>query len=145
MAIIGSTIDAISSKKIKPATSSLKIENIPAIKNVKSTKIIANFAGGSKVPGITVSYEYTSTYYSNEDKIAEIKIEGKLLYTTKDEKEAKELEKEFEKTKRMKSEVEIEILNHILHKATLHALTLSQMLELPPVIRMPRIVRREKA
>ncbi len=144
MGVVSSNVYEISVKKKKPLTGRVNVENKPKITDVKATKIVASFAGDTKVPGIVVDFEYVTEYQQDKEVLAEILLKGSVLYTVKDEKEAENLEKGFKEDKKLKEEVEIAVLNHILNKGTLLALDLSQKVELPPVINMPRIVRRGK-
>ncbi len=144
MGVVSSNFYEISVKKKKPMTGRVNVENKPKITDVKATKIVASFAGDAKVPGIIVDFEYLTEYKQDKDVLAEILLKGSILYAVKDEKEAEKLEKHFKENKKLDEDVEIVVLNHILNKGTLLALDLSQKVELPPVINMPRIVRRGK-
>lgn len=144
MGVVSSNVYEIYLKKMKPIMGRVQIENTPKITNVKATKVVASFAGNTKVPGIIVDFVYTTKYKNDKEILAEIEVKGSVLYTVNEEKEAKKLEEEFNNNKKLESNVEITILNHILRKATLLALDLSQKAELPPVINMPRLVESGK-
>ncbi len=91
--------------------------------------------GTGKQNVLRVSFEFRTLY---EPKIADITLNGELLYYDKVEK-IDELDKQWKKEKKLSKEVTGEILNHLLSKCNIEAMILSRETGLPPPIPLPKV------
>ena len=78
-----------------------------------------------------------------EPDMGDIKIEGHLLYL-EDPKKLKEMVKDWKKNKKISPEIMQSLFNTILAKANIKALQLSQDVNLPSHIQMPRLQQQKK-
>ena len=141
MGILGMNISSMQVHRDKPITGKIEIRNTPKIEDIRATTVVGGIKGEEKVSALEVSFVYSSTYANEGEELAKIEIKGTILYTDKEEV-LKDLEKEWKKSKKLKNrDVEIAIFNYIFAKITIIALKLADMMELPPVISMPRIVK----
>ena len=130
MPILGMTYKKLSAERTKGLTPDTKIETRPEIKDLKATSI-SGF--GDALPALDISFTYESTF---EPGVAKITLEGSVLYATK---EAEKIAEGWKKGNAIPDGLKIEVLNHILQKGSIQALLLSDALQLPPVIRLPRV------
>jgi len=86
--------------------------------------------------GLKFSFEYEVLY---EPGIGKVEINGSILYTD-DEKKIKEIQKEWDKNKKMSPELTAKVLNTAIMKCTIKALSLSQEVNLPPHLPLPTIM-----
>lgn len=130
--IVNFSLSRIQAAKQKELTG-----NIEASNNVKITDIteqnVASFA--EKKSAVNIIFSYTVSY---GEKIGLIEMEGKALYMI-DDKEKKELLDQWKKEKKVDPKHSQKILNHILQKCNIRALSLEQEVGLPPHIPFPRV------
>jgi len=140
MSIVGITIKEIKGEVRKPLIEKVKIEHNPKIEEVKKTKIIDSISGNkTTIPALDIKYSFKVKYIQNDEEIASLKMEGDILYRTKDEKEAEDLEKNWKEKGNLKGK-EVEILNAIMRKGVPKFMYLTEILSLPPIIQIPRFV-----
>ena len=133
MTILGISYKKISAeRKSKPLKANIK--TTPKIKNVKKTKI-----SETKQDVLNVSFAF-ETDYNDHGKIT---LEGNLLYMNNKE-ELDKILKEWDKNKKLPLDTDIEIKNYLLRKVVVQSLYISDVLNLPPVIELPRIVKKKK-
>ncbi len=132
MPIVGFNFDKIHIEKKKPISKDIKIKNNMVIKEINKIKV-----GFTKTQEevLKFDFKYTSKY---EPSIAEIIIEGNVLYIG-DEKEKAKILSEWKKSKKTPVKATTHVVNTILIKCGVKALSLSQDLNLPPHIRLPII------
>lgn len=136
MAIIGTTFGKIVAERKKGFVPNTKIETRPSIKEVKRTEISGL---GPNVEALEIEFGLESAF---EPDVGNINIEGSILYATED---AKKLESSWKKDKNLPDVMKVELLNHILKKASVQALMLSDTLQLPPIVRLPSVKLAENA
>ena len=73
-----------------------------------------------------------------EPKVAEMKFEGEVLYIA-NKKQAEEIMKGWKKDKSIPKEMMAPILNTALTKCNIQALFLSQQVNLPPPVPLPKL------
>ena len=132
MPIIGFNFDKMYIERKKPISKDIKVKNDMVIKDIKPIKV--GFAKKQEEV-LKFDFKYTAKYDPN---IAEILIEGNVLYLS-EEKETKKILEEWKKTKKTPVKTTMQIVNTILIKCGIKALSLSQDLNLPPHIRLPII------
>jgi len=111
--------------------------NIEAKNNLKITDIteqnISSIA--KKQAAMNIHFTFTIAY---EPNIANIALEGKVLYLT-DEKMKKDLLETWKKEEKIDPKISQPILNNILTKCNIKALSLASEVNLPPHIPFPRL------
>lgn len=130
MPIIGMTYTKINGERKKGPKGSVKVNTAPNITDVKKTEITGL---GKKVDALTVKFSLNSSF---EPDIGIINIEGEILYKVDN---VTKIINFWKKNKKLPQENQIEILNHIFRKVGIQALQLSDILQLPPTLNMPRI------
>ncbi len=91
--------------------------------------------GKEKQNTLRVTFEFTSKY---EPEIGNIFLAGSTIYMS-DAKKSKEIMDGWKKDKKIPKDVWTEILNTILTKCNVQALILSQDVNLPPPIPLPKV------
>ncbi|MFH1823571.1 MAG: hypothetical protein ABH817_02560 [archaeon] len=84
---------------------------------------------------LSFSFEFTINYTPD---IAKLEFEGELMYLA-DNKQAKEILDFWKKNKKIKEEIEMPVLNTILTRCNIKALTMENDLGLPTHIRLPYV------
>jgi len=132
MTVIGLNYSKITAERTgNPANT--EINTVPRITDVKDSKI-EGFGAGMDV--VSMQFVFESTY---KPKVGMISIEGVLLYKPKDAKEKEEIMKAWKKDKKLPALVHIEAVNHLFRKVSLQALHLAELMQLPPVVNLPRL------
>ncbi len=130
---------ALSYKKIaaekEGVMSNVSINTVPKIVNVKKTKLSGL---GSDVDILTVDFEFASAF---EPKAGKINIEGSIVCRTEDPEKAAKM---WETKKTLPETLNVEIINYIFSKVGILALQLSDIMQMPPVIGMPKIEKAKK-
>ena len=131
--IVGFGFTKLSAEKGEPAKGKIDINNNVSIKDVQED----NFSlGKDKQQNVLrFIFEFTSKY---EPKIGSILFEGDLLYM-EEPKRAKEIIGDWKKNKKLPKEMMAGLLNTILTKCNVQALILSQQVNLPPPIPLPKV------
>lgn len=140
MAILGLTFDRLLAERLPAELRANRNKNIQtkfniAIKNIAEEEL--NFQDKQKV--LRVDFAFAVEY---APKIGSVELLGHLLYTDPGIKKVLEA---WKKTQEIHdNKIKEEIINAIFHKANLKALTLTQEVNLPPHIPMPRLVPPEQ-
>jgi hypothetical protein len=137
--IVGFGFTKLSAEKGEAAKGKIDINNNVSIKDVKED----NFAlGKDKQQNVLrFIFEFTSKY---EPNVGNILFEGELLYM-EEPKKAKELLNDWKKSKKLPKEMMAGLLNTILTKCNVQALILSQQVNLPPPIPLPKVQMQQQA
>ncbi|MBS3143646.1 hypothetical protein J4446_02095 [Candidatus Woesearchaeota archaeon] len=136
MGIVSFVFDKISAEKTGKIKEKVDISHNFNIKHVEKTEI--NIQGNK--PALKLSFDFTVNY---EPNIGNIKMNGNLTYMDKPE-ELKKLEDQWKKEKKLPVGVTSLVANTILTKANIKALMLSQEVNLPPQIHLPKVTPREE-
>lgn len=131
--IVGFGFTKLSAEKVEKAKGKIDINNNVSIKDIQED----NFSlGKDKQQNVLrFIFEFTSKY---EPKIGSILFEGELLYL-EEPKKAKEILSSWKKDKKLPNEIMAGLLNTILTKCNVQALILSQEVNLPPPIPLPKV------
>ena len=132
MTVVGLNILKISGERKSIPSGKINIANNIAIKTIEKKDL--NF-GKSTQDGARFVFEFTSKY---DPDVGEILLEGEIFYM-EDAKKIKDILDMWEKTKRVDSEVMATIINNALNKCNVQALILSQEINLPPPIPLPKV------
>ena len=136
--IVGFGFNKISAQKNTSAKGKIDINNNVSIKDVQESDLAL---GKEKQSVIKFVFEFTSKY---EPDIGQITIEGELLYLD-DPKKTKEILASWKKDKKVPKEMMAGLLNSILNKCNIQALILSQEINLPSPIPMPKVQMAQSA
>src|SRR3989338_5945877 len=131
--IVGFGFTKLSAEKKENAKGKIDINNNVSIKDV----LEENFALGKDRQQniIKFLFEFTSKY---EPNVGDILFEGELLYM-EEPKKAKEILADWKKNKKLPKDLMGSLLNTILTKCNVQALILSQQVNLPPPIPLPKV------
>lgn len=132
MAVIAFNFNKLNAERKDSPKGNIKVGNNVSIKDVTTTSL--NF-GTNKEKGLKYIYAFTSKF---EPDVGSIHIEGDVL-AIEDSKKVDEIVKEWKKSKKVKKEVLTPIINLILSKCNIKALNLSQDVNLPAPIKLPRV------
>lgn len=132
MTVIGFNFRKITAEKGPNASGKIDIANNVALKDVEETSIPV---GTKKQKALKFTYEFSTNY---EPKAGAIKIEGEVLFLAPEETVEKTL-KDWKKTKKLDSEMLTPILNTILARCSIKGLLMSQDLNLPSPMQLPRV------
>ncbi len=131
--IVGFGFTKLSAEKGEPAKGKIDINNNVSIKDVKEDDF--SLGRDKKQNVLRFIFEFTSKY---EPNVGNILFEGELLYM-EDPKGAKEILNDWKKDKKLPKELMGGLLNTILTKCNVQALILSQQVNLPPPIPLPKV------
>ena len=131
--IVGFGFTKLSAEKGEPAKGKIDINNNVSIKDIQED----NFSLGrdKQQNVIRFMFEFTSKY---EPNVGSILFEGELLYM-EEPKKAKEILSSWKREKKLPKELMGDLLNTILTKCNVQALILSQQVNLPPPIPLPKV------
>ena len=132
MPIVGFNFERVSGEKKNIISKEVKIRNNASITNILEEKLPIE---GSKGEVLKFNFEYTTSY---EPEIGEIELKGHVLYLD-DTKKIKEILKSWKKDKKIPQELMQQLLNTIIRRSSIKALTLSEELNLPPQIPLPKL------
>jgi hypothetical protein len=132
MAIVGFEFTKIEVQKQETAKGKINISNNVGIVDVQKSNLEL---GKTKQSGVRFLFEYKSLY---EPKFAKIELGGIILYLT-DDKSAKEIVESWKKEKKIKKEIAEKIMNSILTKCNIQSIILSNTVNLPPPVPMPKV------
>ena len=130
MQIIGFNFEKIHAERKNPSKDKIEISSNINISSITEEK--TNFIKDQEV--LKFNFDFSVDYKTN---VAEILFQGFVLLSLEKGK-AKEIIKKW-KTKKLSDDVRIPLFNFILTKSNIKALHLSEELNLPPHIPMPKI------
>lgn len=130
--IVGFYFKKISIERKEPVKGTIKVNTKTNIKNIAKQEIKTKTEDRQ---ALQIDFDFTIIY---EPKLAEINIGGYLVYLT-DSKEAKEIF-DLWKKKQLPENVKITVLNTIMNKCNLKALSLEEDTGLPSHIPLPKFI-----
>ena len=132
MPIVGFNFERVLGEKKNVITKEVKIQNNASITDIIEEKLPIE---GSKGEVLKFLFEYNTSY---EPEIGEINLKGNILYLD-DSKKIKEILKSWKKDKKIPQDLMEQLLNTIIRRSSIRALTLSEELNLPPQIPLPKL------
>lgn len=132
MPIVGFNFNNISVKKLKPIEGQVQVKSNVSITDLKEEKLPT---GKTKSDGLRVDFKLTVNY---EPKLGELILEG-FIYYMDDPKTLKDIFKQYKKDKNLPPDMTTQVINTVLTRATIKALTLAQEVNLPPHIPIPSV------
>jgi len=137
MVVVGFNFTKINVERKNPLKGKVKITNNIAIKKVEIKDLAL---GKAKQQGLKFTFEFVTKY---EPSFGEINLVGDILYMDQ-EKKIKEVTDSWKKNKSVPKDVMAQILNNILNKCNIQALILSQQINMPAPIPLPKVSVGEK-
>jgi len=132
MTIVGFNFTKIEAEKKEMIKGKININNNVHINNVEEKDLSL---GNQKQKVLTFNFEFTAKYDPN---IGSIKFTGDVLFMD-DVKQIKEILDGWKKGKKLPKEIMPRILNTVLNKCNIQALILSELINLPPPIPLPKL------
>ena len=136
MTIVSFTFDKMSAERTGKITEKVDINHNFNISNLEKTDVV--ILQGKK-PAIKISFDFNVIY---EPNIGYIKMSGNIVYLDKEE-EISKLFDQWKKSKILPVGVTSMVANTVLTKANIKALMLSQEVNLPPQIHLPKVIPTE--
>lgn len=136
MTILGVNFLKINVEKKNAIKGKVNIANNVSIKNVQKADLNI---GSTKKTSLNFEFEFTSKY---EPDFAEMLFTGHLVWMG-EEKQVKEIEKDWKNNKKIDKAIMAKIMNAILTKCNIEALIMSRELNLPPPIPLPKITEKQ--
>lgn len=130
MPVLTVNFTSISCEKKGSLNQKMQIRTAPRVTGVKRLKMEMF---GKKSDVLEIQFIFESNYMP---EVGGISIGGSLLYESKD---VAKIEKMWKDKKTMPDEVQVEIINYLFRVVGVKAIQLSDIMQLPPVITMPRI------
>lgn len=132
MAIVGFEFNRIDVHKQETAKGKINISNNVGITDVQKSDLNL---GKTKQHGVKFLFKYKSLY---EPGFAKIELGGTVLYLT-DDKQSKEILDSWKKDKKITKDIAEKIINSILTKCNIQSIILSNTVNLPPPVPMPKV------
>ncbi len=126
MPVIGINYTRVEAERKPGRRQKVSVKTSPAIKNARKARMLDRDV-------LLVEFSFESRI---EPDIGHVTIEGVAIYSGDDVEEAA---KQWESTKSLPPKTTQEVLNYLLAKTTIRALEIGDMLDLPPVVAMPRV------
>ena len=108
----------------------VKINNNVSIKNVEEL----SFASDGK-KGLKFTFSFNYTY---EPELGKIDVEGQVLFI-EDAKKVDEIKASWDKNKRIPMDIMERIINASLHKGNIQAIKVSEEVDLPSPLPLPKV------
>ena len=137
MPIVAFNFDKISVEKKRDVTKGIKITNNIDLSNIKEENPKIE---GSNSGALRISFEFLTKY---EPKIASISLSGHIIYL-EESKKIQEILNGWKKGKKINKDLMTYLINAVLIRCNIKALTLSQEVNLPPHIRLPIITPKKE-
>ncbi len=138
MAIVGFNFTRLEAERSEAAKGKINVSNNVSIKNVEEKNLSL---GNDKQKVLSFTFEFASTY---DPKVGSIKLVGDVLYMD-DAKKAKEVLDGWKKEKKLPKELMTGIINTILNKCNIQSLILSEQVNLPAPIPLPRVQAQQQS
>ena len=132
MTIVGFNFTKLEAEKKDMIKGKINVSNNVTISKVEEKKLAI---GNDKQKVLAFTFEFVSKY---EPNIGSIKFTGDVLFMD-DSKKVKEILDGWEKDKKLPKEIMPGILNTALNKCNIQALILSEQINLPPPIPLPKL------
>src|SRR3989338_9655767 len=132
MTVVSFNFTKIEAEKKAAGTGKININNNVAIVDVNEKDLSL---GNEKQKVISFTFEFTSKF---EPNVGLIRLLGDVLYMD-DSKKVKQIIDDWKKEKKLPKDIMARILNKILNRSNVQALILSQDVNLPPPILLPKV------
>lgn len=137
MPVLGYTITSLNASRKTDASpknvTQIDINSVPKIKGLKERKMTIPGMVENKDSLVVIDFEFETQY---KPEIGSIRIAGELVYTGADNKK---LLKDWDKSKKIPADTEIEVKNFLLRKCLLMGVDIAEEMQLPPPLSIPII------
>jgi hypothetical protein len=130
--IVGFNFNKIVAERKTPLTGKISINNNVRITDVSEQSLAL---GKIKQAALKFDFEFSSSYNPG---VGEIKFIGDII-DLEEESKAKEIVEKWKKEKRLDKDLMTVLINHVLNKCNIKALVMSQEINLPPPIPLPKV------
>jgi len=130
MPILGLNYNKILAEKKDVSSSNVEIKTAPEIVSVEKTKLQGM---GSDKEALIISFKFSSKF---KPDIGKLEIEGKIIYSSE---ELDKILESWKKDKTLPAKTHVEVVNHIFRKVCVEALHISETMQLPPVVNLPKL------
>jgi|SRR3989344_2607210 len=137
MPIVAFNFDKINVEKNKNIPSGVKVSNDVNILSVKEENLKIE---GSNSGALRFNFEFSAKY---EPKVGFINLLGHLIYL-EETKKIKNILSDWNKNKKIEKDLMTYLINSVLIRCNIKALTFSQEVNLPPNIRLPTITPKKE-
>ncbi len=137
MTVIGVNFTKINGERSGPVKGKININSNVSIKNVEKMSISL---GKTNQEGLRFTFAFVTAY---QPKIGAINLEGEVLFIG-DSKQVKDVLTKWQKEKKVEPALLTSLMNNVLNKCNIQALMLSQMLNLPSPIPLPKVNQKQK-
>ena len=131
MPIVGFSFEKIHVERKKPVKGKIDINNNMKVVEIEDRDL--SFSKGQS--GVNFKFDFSTNY---EPDIGSINFTGEVIFMD-EEKNIKHIIDEWKKNKKVDKGLMSQILNHALMKCNIQALVLSQEINLPPPIMLPKV------
>jgi len=138
MTIVSFNFTKIEAEKKEVSKGKLNISNNVTIQKVEEKDLSL---GSQKQKVLCFTFEFTSKY---EPNAGNIKLVGNVLYM-ENSKKVKEILDDWKNDKKLPKDIMTKILNVVLNKSNVQALILSDQVNLPPPVPLPKVQAQPKA
>lgn len=132
MAIVGLNITKIDAQRKEAKAGKVSVNNNVSITGVEPKDLSL---GSSKQKGLRFDFEFKCEY---EPGVGKINLEGNVMFLT-DADKVKAVKESWDKNKNVPADVMEPILNAALNRCNIETIKLSQDINLPSPIPMPRL------
>ena len=132
MTIVGFNFTKLEAEKKDMIKGKINVNNNVSIKGVEEKKFPL---GSEKQKVLSFTFEFIAKYDPN---VGSINLVGDVLFM-EESKKAKEILDGWKKDKKLPKEIMPSILNTVLSKCNIQALILSEQINLPPPIPLPKL------
>lgn len=132
MTVVGFNFTSMNAEKKNAIKGKVNINNNVSIKDVEEKGLSL---GTNKQQSLRFIFEFISKY---DPDVGSITLTGDVLYL-EEAKKIKEILDGWKKNKRLPKEITNVILNTVLGKCNVQALILSEQINLPPPIPLPKV------
>jgi len=138
MTIVSFNFTKIEAEKKEVSKGKINISNNVTIEKVEEKDLSL---GSQKQKVLNFTFQFTSKYSPDAGNI---KLVGNVLYM-EDSKKVKEVLDDWKKDKKLPKDIMTKVLNVVLNKSNVQALILSDHVNLPPPIPLPKVQTQPKA
>lgn len=141
MPVLGLSYTKISAQRRNPekAPTEVNINTTPKIVSVKKSALKG--LGDKPADLISIEFEVSSTF---DPDLGEIAIEGAAAYVPGQGETSKAILDHWKKNKVLPPDAHVEVINHLFRKVLVLALQLADALNLPPVLNMPALKKKDQ-
>lgn len=132
MPIVGFTFTTIRAEKRADIREKVNISNNITITHAEESQLPF---GQQKQDGLKISFQFISSY---EPNIGAIELNGNLLYIG-DAKQLKDVVKNWNKDKKLPTDIMKHVLHAVMNKCNIQALVMSRDVGLPPPVPLPQV------